>query len=643
LNTQYPDLFSKGRIGALEVRNRIVMAPMGSNLASDTGGVTERLIAHYAARARGGVGLVIVENTTVQYPLGRNGATHLRLDDDAFIPGMSRLVEAVHREGAAVAVQINHCGAWTSLQRTGGLQPVAPSDVPVKPGGVVPRPLSVDEIEALVELFAQAGLRAQKAGFDGIEIHGAHGYLLSEFLSPSTNRRDDEYGGSLENRLRFPLAIIHRLRATLGPRFPLWMRINGDDFLPDGNDQTDCQAIAQRLVEAGLDALHVSAAMPASHPKQVEPITFPQGWKFYLAAGIRAVVSVPIIAPSVVREPEVAQEAISSGQVDFVALGRGLLADPEWANKAARGEPEQIRRCISCNVCAKSRGQDALPIRCTLNPLVGRELELGEFIPASRPRRVMVIGGGPAGMEAARVAALRGHRVTLCERETKLGGQVRLAARPPGKDKLRWPLEYWPRQLAQAGVEVRLGTEVTPQLVAQERPEAVIVATGARPLIPPIPGVDAPTVTTAWAVLRGDVELTGQRVIVVGGGMVGCETAEFLAELGNRVLIVEMLSDVALDVESTTRMDLLERLAERGVDWRVNARVEEIEPGQVKLAGGQIEAAAAIVLAAGSRPSRELVTMLGGGDWELHVVGDCRRPRRIVDAVYEGHLAGRAV
>lgn len=643
MNTPYPDLFSKGRIGTLEVRNRIVMAPMGSNLASDTGGVTGQLIAHYATRARGGVGLVIVENTTVQYPLGRNGATHLRLDDDAFIPGLSRLVEAIHREGAAIAIQLNHCGAWTSPQRTGGLQPVAPSDVPVEPGGVVPRPLSVDEIKALVDLFVQAGLRAQKAGFDGIEIHGAHGYLISQFLSPSTNHRDDEYGGSLENRLRFPLAIVRGLRAALGPRFPLWMRINGDDFLPDGNDQRACQIIAQKLVEAGLDALHVSAGMPASYPKQVEPITFPQGWKFYLAAGIKAVVNVPIIAPSVVREPEVAQEAIASGKVDFVALGRALLADPEWANKAARGEAEQIRRCISCNICAKARGPDARPIRCTLNPLVGRELELGEFIPASSPRRVMVIGGGPAGIEAARVASLRGHRVTLYEREAALGGQVRLATRPPGKDKLRWLLEYWPRQLVQAKVEVRLETEVTPQLVAQERPEAVIVATGAQPLIPPISGADEPTVATAWAVLRGDIELADQKVIVVGGGMVGCETAEFLAERGNQVLILEMSSDIASDVEPITRMDLLERLAKRQVEWRVGAKVEEIEKGRVKLADGQIEVADAIVLAIGSKPMRKLADELASGDWELHVVGDCRCPRRIVDAIYEGHLAGRAV
>jgi 2,4-dienoyl-CoA reductase-like NADH-dependent reductase (Old Yellow Enzyme family)/thioredoxin reductase len=640
---RYPDLFRPGRIGSLRLRNRTVMAPMGSNLASETGGVTDELIAHYARRARGGVGLVIVENTAVAYPLGRNGATHLRLDGDAFIPGLRRLVEAVQREGAAVAVQLNHAGAWTSPARTGGLQPVAPSDVPIQPGAAVPRPLSVAEIETLVGDFARAAQRARKAGFDGIEIHGAHGYLISEFISPYTNRREDAYGGSMENRLRFPLQVIRAVREAVGPCFPLWMRMNGDDFLPGGNDQAACQEIARRLAAAGLDALHVSSGMPPSHPRQVEPMRFEQGWKLYLAAGIRELVDVPVIAPGVIREPEVAQAALAAGRVDFVALGRTLLADPDWAGKAAQGAPGRIRRCISCNVCSQARGPDAIPLRCSLNPLLGREVSLGAPVRAERPRRVLVVGGGPAGVEAARVAALRGHAVTLCEREGALGGQVRLGHRPPGKGKLLWPLEDWPRALQEAGVEVRTGFAVTPEWVAAEGPDAVIVATGARPWVPPIPGVDGPQVTTAWEVLQGEDVPEGRRVVVVGGGSVGCETAEYLAEHGNRVLVLEMLPEIALDVEPTTRMDLLAQMEERGIDWRTEARVARMEPGRVLLAGGREEPADRVVMATGSEPAREFAESLADGDWEVYEAGDCRAPRRIVDAVYEGHLTGRAV
>lgn len=640
----YPYLLSPGRIGRMEVRNRVVMSPMGSNYASDTGGVTDRLIRHYVERARGGTGLIVVENTTVQFPQGRGAAVHLRIDADRFVPGLNRLAEAVQREGARIAIQLNHAGALTAPHLCGGT-PVAPSDIPVAPGKPTPRPLTLEEIRRIVQCFADGAVRAQRAGFDAIELHGAHGYLVSQFLSSYTNKRDDGYGGSLENRARFALEVISAVRSAVGRHFPVWMRLNGDDFVEGGNSSEEAKALAQMLVAAGLDAVHVSAAMPAAHHKQVEPMRFPQGWKLYLAEGIRKVVDVPVFAVSVMREPHVADAAIADGKADFVVVGRGLLADPQWVNKARTGQADAIRRCISCNVCSKSRSVDGIPIRCTVNPLLGREEELGVLPAAAPPKHVLVIGGGPAGMEAAWVAASRGHRVTLCERETQLGGQMLLSSRPPGKEKLLWLLESQQRRLRDTDAEVRTGFEVTPATVQTLSPDAVILATGARPWRPPVRGLDDARVVTAWDVLRGDVELRDRRVAMIGAGLVACETALFLAERGNQVTMVELLDRIAPDVEPTTRIDLLEELERAGVIGHANCAAREVVGDGLacEFRSGEtaVFEAEAVVMAAGAEAERSLVDAIASSGVPLTIVGDARQPRRLVNAVYEGFLAGR--
>ena len=641
----YPHLFSPISIGRLEIPNRIVMSPMGTNYAADTGAVSDRLIRHYVERARGGTGLIIVENTTVQYPLGRGGARHLRIDADEFTPGLNRLAEAVQRQGARVAIQLNHSGALTSAARAGAT-PVGPSDVPVAPGGTIPRPLTIAEIDEIVRYFVAAGLRAQKAGFDAIEVHGAHGYLLSEFLSPYTNRRTDEYGGSLENRLRFPLRVIQGLRHILSLHFPIWMRINGEDFVEGGLGLDEVKVIAQALVAAGLDALHVSAALPSARQKQVEPMRYEQGWKLYLATAIRNAVGVPVMATSVIREPAFAEQAIAEGQTDLVVIGRGLLADPNWANKAACGQAERINRCISCNVCLWSRSVQDIGLRCTVNPFLGREEDL-DFEPAVTPKRVMVVGGGPAGMEAAWAASQRGHQVTLCEQTDRLGGMLQIGSRPPGKDKLLWLLDMLNRQLVETHVDIRLSTRVTRDIVEYARPDVVILATGTLPWLPPLQGLESPNVVIAWDVLRDEVSIENEQVAIIGGGMVACETAVLLAGQGNRVTLVEMLEDLAQDVEPTTRMDLLQHLSELGIRSyvRCQARLVQADGVYCELQDGQevVIPAERVVLSAGSRPARELADELRAVDIPFRLIGDCRQPRQLVHAIYDGLLAGLAV
>jgi len=559
-------LFEPITINGMTLRNRIVVPPMDTGYGSTTHQVTDQLIAYHRRRAEGGMGLIIVEYTSVD-PGGRCTETQIGLYDDRFIPGFKRLTGAVHAHGARIALQIHHGGLRARPQFSGG-EIVAPSAIAE---GYLPRELTIPEIEALVEAFGQAARRAKEAGFDAVEIHGAHGYLINEFLSPWFNRRDDVYGGSFEKRLRFPLEVVQRVRELVGADFPVGFRIVGEE-LPLGSGLTlkETTRIAVRLQAAGVDLIHVSVGnVGPSLGRVVAPMAVDWGFNVYAAAAVKRVVDIPVIAVGRITDVHLADRIVGDGHADLVAMGRASLADPEFPNKAWEGRFDEIRRCFGCaDACTRSYRH------CNNNPELGRE-QSWELRPAETPKTVWVIGGGVAGMEAAHLAARRGHRVTLFEQEAQLGGQIHAAAAPPHKGELLNAISNRVPLLEKHGVEVRLGTRVTADMVRQARPDAAIVATGALPQRLPIPGIDRPEVVQAKDVLTGRA-FVGTKVAVLGGGMVGSETAEYLADHHRDVTVVEMLDAIAADMPRVPRAYLLHRLAQYGVEIVTGAKAEAI-------------------------------------------------------------------
>lgn len=653
--TDFNRLFDRIRINDLELRNRIVMPAMGTQLASDSGAVTQRLIDYHVERSKGLVGLQITEVACVDSPLGKTIVNQLRIDHDRFIPGLNHLVEAVHLHGGKMAVQLHHAGRQTTLVATEGLQPVSSSEVAyvdrygIPPGAWVSRPraLNVDEIHDLVEKFSESAERAKRAQADAVEIHGAHGYLIGQFLSPYTNHRTDDYGGSLDKRLRFAVEIIERTRQKVGEHFPIIFRISADEMIPDGLKLEEAKIICKRLEQAGVDAFNVSAAIYESEHWCEQPMAIPRGCLTTLSAGIKEAVTKPVIVVGRINNPRLAEEIIEQGKADLVAMGRALLADPELPKKAYEGRTSEIRMCTACNIgCINRVGWQGLSISCQVNPAVGREREY-ELIKAKTPRRILVIGGGPAGMESARVTALRGHEVTMYDQNNELGGQLLLASKPPHKDELRNISTYYSNQLRNLGVRVHLGETVDGHTIESESPDAVILATGATPLIPNIMGVNSSHVVTAWDVLKG-CNLRKGAAVVVGGGEVGCETAEYLASKNMQVTIFEMLDYMGGDVELLTRHLLLERLSNLEVAMVTNAFVTDIVEGGIYYSktGNKKRVfveAPTIVFATGSKPRNELASRLIQAKNEVHLVGDCVEPRGILDAIKEGSQVGRTV
>jgi 2,4-dienoyl-CoA reductase-like NADH-dependent reductase (Old Yellow Enzyme family)/thioredoxin reductase len=644
---KYPKLFEPGTIGKMRVKNRIVMPPMATNFAGPFGEVSERIIKYYVERAKGNVGLIIVENVQVKYPEGKDVACQLRLDDNKYIPGFQELAEAVHPYGTKIFIQIHHAGR--QYHGIEGAEGVAPSAIP---DGFLQQPvreLTISEIWDLVERFSETALRAMKAGIDGVELHGAHGYLISQFMSPHTNQRIDEWGGTFERRMKFPLEIIKRTRGKVGPDFPLSFRFSADEFVPGGLKLDDSRKIAQMLEAAGIDVLHVSAGIYESMPTILEPMRFDEGWRVYLAEGIRKVVKIPVITVGQIRTPGVAERILEEGKADFVAVGRTLIADPHWAKKAREGRDEDIRKCISCNIgCIGGHVFNDLYMRCTVNPVVGHERLEGwaELKPAEKKKNVMVVGGGPGGMEAARVASLRGHNVTLYEKEKELCGQLKVAALAPGKDKLNFIKEYYSHQLPKVGVKVELNKEVDEKLVQNLKPDVLIIATGAEPMIPDIPGISGRNVSLAWDVLGGKAKVSGNKIVIAGGGLVGCETALFLSKQGKKVTIIEMLEELAMDMEPITRFDLLtELLPKAGVQpltKRVIAQISEegvtvLDPFQRKT----FVEAENVINALGAKSVERLKEKVRDIVPEIYVIGDSKEPRRIINATFEGASIAR--
>ena len=635
-------LFQSGKIGTMELRNRIIMPPMYTGLAAN-GYAADRFIDYLCARASG-VGMVILEMTLIE-PGGQLYPNQPCLYDDKFIPDLSRLVEAVHKRGARVGVQLGHAGALAFSQNT-GRQPASASAIRSL-WGETSRELTVDEIKQLQEAWARAAVRARQAGIDGVEIHCAHGYLLRQFLSPYTNQRTDEYGGSLENRARFPLEVMRSVRQELGHSYPIWFRINCNDFVKQGGfTLSECKKVSKWMVKAGSDAVSISAGTYESPVQMsIQPMLVKRGCLLPYSNSVKKSVKVPVIVAGRINTPDLAEKALRTGKADFIAMGRELIADPDFIRKAAEGRTGEIRRCLSCNECIdRIRLTDpTYHVSCTVNAALAHEKEY-EIKRTVRPKKVMVIGGGPAGMEAARIAAMRGHTVTLYEKQKHLGGQVVYAARGPHKIGLNNLIKYLSVQLKLTGVKVRFGQDVTAAMVQAEKPDTVILAAGASPVIPPIPGMDDKSVVTANDVLVGKAA-AGQNVVVIGGGRVGLETAEVLARKGRNVTLVEMLKRLGNDMGFSFLLPAISALKHAGVKIMVSTKAVELRNGMLVLdkEGEKIEVRAdSVILAVGSRSDNQLSAQIKDGV-DLHVIGDCSKPRNILESIAEGARIAREI
>ena len=668
----FEKLFEPGRIANLYIKNRIVFGPSGYPITRE-GFASQRVQDYYEARAKGGAGLIVLGWSSVDSTYEHPGLP-LAIDSDECIAGLAKVVNAIHRHGAKVFVNAAHIGRHWEPQPGDETRPVSASNIPTRSfmygDKVEPHELTTQEVEEMVEKFASAALRAQMAGADGVQIHGAHGYLINQFFCPATNIREDKYGGSLERRIRIAIEIIERIKERCGSDYPVAIRINGDDYMDEGNTHEQYKVIAKILEKVGYCYLSVSGGMRGSTKRRLyggatSTMGVAPGWLIHLAEGIKSVVDIPVMAVGGLGvDLELPERVLREGKADFVVIARGLTADPELPNKAMTGRVEEINWCIRCNEChPRDRNRILYPGHmCTVNAFSGKE---GEWVinPAAKIKKILVVGGGPGGMEAARVARLRGHDVTLYEKSDELGGQILLAAKPPEKGEMAKTTIYLSHEIRRLGVKVETGVVVTPELVEKIKADAVILATGSIPSIPDIPGVDGEHVVTVWDVLSGKAK-TGVTVVVLGGGVNGAETADYLAKEGKKVTIIELqpfeelqkdrgrgpitrmmkeyfpdLCGLARDVPVSYRTLLLQRLDKGGVKAIYGAETTRITDKSVifRRADGQHEMEAdTVVLAVGAKPNTELFENLTGKVPELYMVGDCVKPRREVEALNEG-------
>ena len=633
----YPFMFEPFKIKDLVVQNRIVMPSMGNNLSNAQGHLTPRAIAYYLARAEGGVGLIITEAVPVSLT-GKHRVGCLCLFEPSHEEGMKRLTDAIHEAGSKVAIQLHHAGRLVNPQVSGG-QIVSASEIPVRAGTPIPQALSPKAIRETISDFARAAKRALRIGFDAIEIHGAHGYLIHQFFSSRSNQRTDDFGGSLENRMQFPLEVAKAVREAAGDDFPLIFRISAKEYEEGGYKLGEALTLGKKLRDAGVDILHVTAGTtegPQSSLYCIQPQAMPEACLAQFAETFKREVGLPVIGVGRISRPETAEQLLRDNKVDLVAMGRALLADPEWTKKVKDGIKRLIRQCTACNGCIEAITNQE-PITCSVNPLTGRENQVPFMMP-SKPKKIMVVGAGPAGLEAACMAASLGHRVSLYEREDRIGGQLWAASAPPHKALLKTIINYYEARLPQFDIELHLGEDVTEKAFEGKRPDLLILATGCRPIRPPLPGVDQPNVVMARDVLSG-LCTVGENVLVVGGGLVGSETAEFLAEQGKKVRLIEELEAVALDVEPRTRVLLLERLNRLGVETMTCCKLQSIANAQaiVEFKGQRLTVPAdSVVLAVGSEPNNELELKLRTCGCKIKVIGDCRTPGNIKEAVHQG-------
>lgn len=655
-------LFEPIRIGSMLLENRIIM-PALTTLFDIEGG--ERYAEFFAERAAGGTGLIILGALQALYP-GRGGQSgHIpdesvqekgmvKINHDLYIPRLKGWTDAIHKAGGKAAAQIATYGYWAK----GGLgtpaEEVSPSGVRLdgelfRPGlenltfirgG---RPLFEEELPMIQDQVGDAAVRAKKAGFDAIELQALGGNLISRFLSPVTNKRKDGYGGELKNRARMLLETIDNIKGKLGDDFPLICRLNGKDCIPDGMDLEDYQELAPMLEERGVHAINL---MPGWYETRqgMNQMSVPRGHYIYLAEGLKKVVNIPVAANIRINDPQMAEDAIRGGQADLIAMCGPLIADPELPKKAKEGRLNEIRTCMGCCNCWSELAGKFKPINCSVNARVGRESST-VITPAEIPRNVWVVGGGPAGMEAARVAALRNHKVTLFEKGNELGGQLKLAVLPPHKTEWNELTRYFNAWFEKLNVEVKVNKSFTGEDLKHYKPDVLILATGAKPIIPPIPGVEADHVYSAWDALKDATKL-GDKVVVIGGGSVGCETAELLAEMSKSVTIIEMLENIAQDVDMWNRWVLVDRLFSAGISMEAGIKATNISKEGVEGTRNGKElffAADSVVLAVGSMAEGSLAKQLKPLFPGLIQIGDCTQPRKVRHAIEEGFEAALKV
>jgi len=585
MKSNYPNLLSPITINGMTLRNRTVMPPIGSNFATVTGEVSEEMIKYYELRAKGGTGLIIVENMCIDFPMATNGTKQCRIDDNQFVPGLYTLVERLHAYGAKVSVQLNHAGASAFALRLNGAQPVSSSNLPSKTGVAVPRPLSVNEMKAIAKKFGEAAARAQLAGFDTVEIHCGHSYLLNQFLSPLFNDRKDEFGGSAENRSRFPRMVIDEVRAAVGPRFPIDIRISAADMIEGGNTLEDSLELLEYMAD-NIDFINVSIAQNDNLYLQHDKMSLPEGWRSYMAKAVKEKFNKPVITSGNFRSANVCEDTLANGDADLIAMGRGLIAEPYWANKVADGEEKLLRRCISCNIgCADHRLAKSQPIRCTINPdLLFEDAYKEKQI--KKPVNLVVIGGGTAGLEAACTAAEVGCNVTLFEEKDRLGGLSWMIGTVPAKGRIHYFVEYLEnRAAALPNLAVKLNTKATTEAIDALNPDLIINATGSKPLLPPIAGLkdrvdkDGSKVKSTFGFIKniGSFEnCQGKKVAVVGGGAVGLDVVEFFAERGADVAVIEMLPVVGKDLDTNTKLDICNTIKVHNVKVMTNTALQVV-------------------------------------------------------------------
>jgi 2,4-dienoyl-CoA reductase-like NADH-dependent reductase (Old Yellow Enzyme family)/pyruvate/2-oxoglutarate dehydrogenase complex dihydrolipoamide dehydrogenase (E3) component len=648
-SNKFEKLFLPGRIGGTQTKNRIYMPPMGTNLIGAVGEVTDNTIAWYARRARGGVGLICTEATyaaTAVDPF-KNVSVMLRSDDECFGPGLYMLAEEVHNAGAKIALQITagpgaqaRSTVWITHNKDKEYGRVSASSVASPLYGISPRPLTIPEIKQVEELLGKAAGMARSMGYDAVCVHAHLGFLIGEFMSPLFNRRTDQYGGTFDNRVRFVVEITEALKRH-APGLPIIWKYAVDERMEGGLQLEEGVKVGQRLEQAGADALEISIGMHGAPITILSPYYAPPGFMLPVARELKKVVKIPLIVGGRMSDPLLAEQALEDGEADFIGMGRGLIADPDLPNKVFRGRPQEVRRCLYCNECHRKEVFKA-PIRCTVNAVAGRERRYDELKLAAQAKKVIVVGGGPAGLEAARVLALRGHSVTLYERDKKLGGQLKIASVPPHKETIDFITEDYAEAFKKLdNIKIELGREIKASDIVKAKPDLVVIATGSEPCLPDLPGVNLGHVATGHDVLTGKAK-TGATVAVVGGGSVGCEVALVLALQGKRVTVVEMLDAVVTDVHAEIRNGLLRELSQNGVKIMTGVKADAItEQGLVtidkKWRRMSLDADS-VVLAVGGKSVNDLAGELAGKAIEVRTIGDANKPGRIKDAVSDAYV-----